>query len=40
MDSKRIPLLDIDVQGAIKFKNSFPDSNFMAIVPPSVTALK
>ena len=40
MDLKQIPLLDIDVQGAIKFKKSFPDSNFMAIVPPSVAALK
>jgi len=40
MDSKRIPLLDIDVKGAIKFKKAFPDSNFMAIVPPSVASLK
>ena len=40
MDSKRIPLLDIDVKGALKFKKAFPDSNFMAIVPPSVASLR
>jgi guanylate kinase len=36
----KIPLLDIDVQGAIKFEKAFPDSNFIAIIPPSVEALK
>ena len=39
-DSKKIPLLDIDVQGAIKFQKVFPDSNFVGIIPPSVEALK
>ena len=34
-ESKKIPLLDIDVQGAVKFHNAFPDSNFVAILPPS-----
>lgn len=36
----KIPLLDIDVQGAIKFEKAFPDSNFIAIIPPSVESLK
>lgn len=36
----KIPLLDIDVQGAIKFEKAFPDSNFVAIIPPSIEALK
>lgn len=36
----KIPLLDIDVQGAIKFEKAFPDSNFIAIIPPSVEALR
>lgn len=40
MAEKKIPLLDIDVQGAIKFQKSFPDSNFVVIVPPSVASLK
>jgi len=40
MASKRIPLLDIDVQGAIKFEKAFPDSNFMVVVPPSVESLR
>ena len=39
-ESKKIPLLDIDVQGAVKFHNAFPDSNFVAILPPSVDSLK
>ena len=39
-DSKRIPLLDIDVQGALKFQKVFPDSNFVFISPPSVASLK
>ena len=38
--SKKIPLLDIDVQGALKFNKAFPDSNFVAILPPSIDSLK
>lgn len=38
--SKKIPLLDIDVHSALKFHKAFPDSNFMVILPPSLTALK
>ena len=38
--SQKIPLLDIDVQGALKFRQVFPDSNFIAILPPSVESLK
>lgn len=37
--ARKIPLLDIDVQGAIKFEKAFPESNFIAIIPPSVDAL-
>lgn len=39
-NAKKIPLLDIDVQGAIKFEKAFPDSNFIAVVPPSVDSLR
>lgn len=28
-----MPLLDIDVQGAIKFEQTFPQSNFVAVCP-------
>ena len=34
--AKKIPLLDIDVQGALKFEKSFPDSNFIAVLPQSI----
>ena len=36
----KIPLLDIDVQGALKFSASFPDSNFIAVLPPSIESLR
>ena len=36
---KKIPLLDIDLQGALKFQKVFPQSNFFAILPPSIDAL-
>mmetsp|Transcript_39544 Transcript_39544/g.51800 ORF Transcript_39544/g.51800 Transcript_39544/m.51800 type:complete len:90 (+) Transcript_39544:315-584(+) len=36
----KIPLLDIDVQGALKFNNVFPDSNFVAVLPPSIDDLR
>ena len=39
-DSKRIPLLDIDVQGAYKFTKAFSESVVVAIVPPNVEALR
>jgi guanylate kinase len=39
-DKQKIPLLDIDVQGALKFDKVFPDSNFIAILPPSIAELK
>lgn len=37
---KKIPLLDIDVQGAKKFYKVFPQSNYCAILPPSLEKLK
>jgi len=37
---KKIPLLDIDVQGSLKFQKVFPNSNFVAILPPSIDALR
>lgn len=40
MAAKKIPLLDIDVQGALKFEKAFPDSNFLAVLPPSVATLQ
>ena len=30
----------MDVQGAITFKKSFPESNFLAILPPSTDELR
>ena len=36
----KIPLLDIDVQGSIKFSEAFPDSNFVAVLPPSIEELR
>ena len=33
----KIPILDIDVQGSIKFEEAFPESNIIAIVPPSIS---
>ena len=37
---ERIPLLDIDVQGALKFSKVFPNSNFISILPPSIDNLR
>ena len=37
---KKIPLLDIDVQGAFKFYKAFPNSNFIAILPPDTDTLE
>jgi len=39
-NEKKIPLLDIDVQGALKFAKVFPDSNFLAVLPPSKAQLE
>jgi len=39
-EEKCIPLLDIDIQGAIKFQKAFPQSNFVAIFPTSYDTLK
>ena len=36
----KIPLLDIDVQGALKFEKVFPDSNFLAVLPKSIDQLR
>ena len=33
---KKIPLLDIDIQGAISFEKAFPDSNFLVILPRNI----
>jgi guanylate kinase len=35
-DQKKIPLLDIDVQGAVNFEKKFPNSNFIFVCPPSL----
>lgn len=40
MDQKKIPILDIDVQGAIKFQKVFPNSNFVAVLAPSSSVLE
>ena len=37
---KKIPLLDIDVQGSLKFQKAFPNSNFFAILPPGTSTLR
>ena len=39
-EAKKIPLLDIDVQGALKFEKSFPNSNFVAVLPKSIASLR
>lgn len=38
--SKRIPLLDIDVQGTENFLKSFPETNTLFIFPPSKDSLE
>jgi len=37
---KKIPLLDIDVQGALKFEKAFPESNFMTVLPKNLAQLR
>jgi guanylate kinase len=40
-DAGKVPILDIDVKGAIHVKQQYPDSAIsLFIVPPSVDALK
>ena len=37
---KRIPLLDIDIQGTVKFLKAFPETNTLFVFPPSVDDLR
>lgn len=39
-EQRKIPLLDIDVQGAIKFEKKFPYANFVFVCPPSLQSMK
>ena len=39
-NEKKIPLLDIDIQGALKFEKAFPDSNFLTVLPKSLAQLR
>jgi guanylate kinase len=39
-EREQIPLLDIDVQGALKFNKVFHESNFLVVLPPDVDSLK
>jgi len=39
-ESKKIPLLDIDIQGTIKFCKCFPNTNTLFILPPSIAELE
>ena len=39
-EAEKIPLLDIDVQGALTFQQVFPDSNFVAVLPTGVKMLR
>jgi guanylate kinase len=38
--SKKIPLLDIDIQGTETFLESFPESNTLFLFPPSTEILE
>ena len=38
--AQKIPLLDIDVQGALKFHKVIPDANFVAILPTNTQVLE
>ena len=38
--NKMIPILDIDVQGALKFYKFKPESHFIAIMPPTWETLR
>jgi len=39
-ENKMIPLLDIDIQGTKKFLKSYPETNTLFILPPSVASLE
>ena len=39
-ERKKIPLLDIDVQGAVKFEKKFPYANFIFVCPPSLKSMR
>lgn len=39
-ERKKIPLLDIDVQGAVKFEKQFPYANFILVCPPSIQSMR
>ena len=36
----KIPLLDIDIQGTEKFLKSFPETNTLFMLPPSIAELE
>ena len=40
IEAGKIPLLDIDVQGALKFEEKFPLSNFLVIHAGSIETLR
>ena len=40
MASKHIPLLDIDVHGALKFIKAFPQANLVSVLPPNLEQLE
>lgn len=40
LDSGKDVILEIEVQGAMKIKNSFPEAAFIFILPPSVNELR
>lgn len=40
MSSGKIPVFDIDIQGAKKVYEVFPHSNFISVLPPSLTSLE
>ena len=39
-ENNKIPLLDIDIQGTVKFVNCFPETNTLFMFPPSVSDLE
>ena len=40
MNEGLIPLLDIDIQGTIKFVKAFPETRTLFIVPPSIDEIE
>lgn len=38
--NRRCPIMDVDVQGASTFKNKYPDSKSIFILPPSIDELR